>query len=428
MLLVNRKNINGETLLSKVGFAVLILFSLILFQSKALVNIFGVLAVLLSFSYICLYDRKIIQNSPYLLLFLLPFAVGFLLSFFSTSGVAGAIAFWFRFKFLLLIIPLAVFIKTREDLHLILGAVFISAIIAVSYGIYSEQQYGAFRGFHKIGRTSDMMTVAWLTGMVYLVHSGFTTEIKTIVIKGILATVVAFFGWAILMSEIRGSWLGAGIGFISFLALLLISKNRSSIVVLGVIVCFAFSFYLTNFGGVKHHIARISQQVESIVDTESNVSNNARLHLWRTGWDFSQEQFLFGTGAKQSEGNFIKFIESQPDDYQQKYRLALQYPGDYHNSYLQILIETGIIFLVVYMLGLCYSLFVIFKNISKVSFADQKYLIASVIASFSFLITQFFHNDLYHYGSTIFYIVLFSGCFVLNKNNTAVWFPKRLEK
>jgi hypothetical protein len=76
------------------------------------------------------------------------------------------------------------------------------------------------------------------------------------------------------------------------------------------------------------------------------------------------------------------------------------------------------------MFSITYILFVIFRNIKKVQFKEQKYLMAAIITSVAFMAAQFFHSDLYSYGSTVFYLVLFSGCYVLNHNNQSVWLAK----
>lgn len=425
MLVLRNVNYDGEILLRKAGLTTVILFTLIVFQSKALINVLGALAIFLSFGYILLYDRKIFRSNPYLLLFLVPFGIGFLFAFLSTTGAMGALAFLTRFKFMLLILPLAVFVKEKQDLHLLLAAFTLSAVVAVGYGIWRGQEYSEFSGFLVIGRTADMMTVAFLSTLVYSTHSHFSLVTKATIFKCFLLLISALFGWALLMSEMRGSWLGASIGCVLLFVVLMIFHRKALIFIVAVVIVITSVVYFTNIGGVKSNISKINHQVESMVDTEDNHSNNARLHLWRTGWDFSKQQFIFGTGAKKSLNVFMEFFMQQPEDYQKKYSLATQYAGNYHNSYLQIHIETGFIFILVYTSSLLYTLFIIMKNVKKVKFNDQKYLLAAVIASVAFMITQIFHSDLYHYGSTAFYLVLFSGCYILNKNDPSVWMLKR---
>lgn len=425
MNIVENNKYNEEFILRKVGFVILALLFLIVFESKALINILAGFSLLASLIYIGFYERNILQNNRYLLVFIVPYVVGFSLSFLSYSGSESALDFLDRFKFMLLVLPLSVFVKKRKDLHILLTMFFVSAVIAICYAIYTKQPYGNFKGFYKIGRTSDMMIIACLAALVYLIMPRFVISLKNILLKLLVAFATALFAWAIIMSEMRGAWLGLMVGFISFIFLLLLLRRNALIFKLLTVLTFVLSImYFGNIGNIDNNINRINNQFKSISQTQDNYSNEARLHLWKTGWDFSKNNFIFGTGVKQSKEMFIKFFNDQSDDYQKKYHLAIRFPGDYHNSYLQVHVETGIIFLFLYMTSFLYPLFIILKNIKRVPVKDQKYLIAAITTSIAFLVTQFFHNELYSFGSTVFYLVLFSGCYILHQNNPDVWLNK----
>ncbi|TEW51991.1 O-antigen ligase family protein [Psychromonas algicola] len=425
MNFINNEKKDSQWILRKAGFIILALFFLIVFESKPLMNLLASLALLLSFFYIGFYDRKFLQSNPYLLLFIVPYVVGFLLGFLSESGVTGALAFLLRFKFMLLVIPLAVFIKERKDLHILFIMFFASASIAIAYGIYTGQPYGGFKGFHKIGRTSDMMIVVCLTALTFLMLGRFSSNIKPLLLKVLMMFIVVFSTWAVMMSEIRGAWLGLTIGSVLFLLLLLMFQRKLIALNLSILsLCVVSVIYLSDIGGIKSNINRINNQIESIVETNNNESNESRIDLWKAGWDFSKEHFVFGTGAKQSEAMFITFFYEQTPEYQKDHRFAINYPGEYHNSYMQIHVETGIIFLIIFLSSIGYLLLMLLKNINKIPFEDQKYLIATIVTSVAFMCAQVFHSDLYHYGSTIFYLLLFSGCYILNQNNPSIWFHK----
>lgn len=411
---INNSQFDGEPVLRKIGFFTLAFFFLVAFQSKPLINLLGGFSLLFSFIYIYLYNRDIFKNNPYLILFIAPYFIGIVLSFFSYSGIDSTISFLGRFKFMLLVLPLAAFVNSRKELHILLAMLFLSAIIAVGYGVYTNQPYAAFHGFHIIGRTADMMIIVCLTALVYLVQSKLTLNANSIFLKFILALMVGTFAWALIMSEMRGSWLGLGVGGIVFIAVLLFVDRRALLYMAPLLSILAISVMFQ--GNVENNVSKINSSFKSIIETQNNESNEARLHLWKTGWDFSKDHFSFGTGAKQSKEMFIEFFNAQPDAYQKKYHYAINYPGNYHNSYLQIHVEAGIVFFFFYIISLVYVLAIIFINIKKVKSADQKYLISAFVTSIAFMVTQVFHNDLYSYGSTAFYLVLFSGCYILNQS------------
>lgn len=424
MNFIKNEKYNGELLLRRIGITILAFLFLIVFESKPLINLLAGLSLFSSIIYIWVYDRKILQNNHYLFLFIVPYIVGFLLAFLSSSGTNGAIAFLDRFKFMLLVLPLATFIKNRKDLHILITMFFVSAAIAICYAIYAKQPYGDFKGFHKIGRTADMMVIASLTAFTYLVLSKFILNLRSILFNFLVALTATICTWAILMSEIRGSWLGLVIGYISFIFLLSLHRKAIIFKLLTIISIILSIMYFGNIGNIGNHLNRINNQAKSIIETQNNYSNEARLHLWKTGWDFSKDHFIFGTGAKQSKEMFIEFFDAQPDDYQNQYHIARQFPGDYHNSYIQVYIETGVVFFFFYLASFIYPLFIIFKNIKRVKVSDQKYLVAAITTSIAFLVTQIFHNELYSYGSSALYLVLFSGCYILQQNNLLTWFGR----
>jgi O-antigen ligase len=425
MLFSSDKIINHGLILSRVGFSIVALLFFVVFLSKPLMNLFSATSLLLSFFYIFLYEKDFLLKNKYLLLFIPIYLIGFLLSFLSKSDENGVFSFLGQFRFMLLILPLAVFVRKKNQLNIVLGILFLSATISIFYGIYDEQPYGLFRGFHSLGRTADMMIIVCLSALVFFVQGEFYLNKKSILIKSITVLLVAFFTWAILMSEMRGSWLGFFIGGILFLLLMLIFKRKLlALTSISLISFVIILMYTGNIGDIKNKLDRINGQIESIFETENNYSNEARLHLWVTGLDFSKEHFLFGTGTKNAEKMFKAFFHSQPEKYQQKYRYAMDNSNSFHNSYIQIIVETGIIFFTLFITSIFYIFFIIIKNMNKVKREEQKYLVAAIVTSSAFMSVQVFHNELYSYGSTPFYLLLFSACFILNENDNSIWFKK----
>lgn len=382
------------------------------FQSKALINIFLLLSLLNSIIYIIFFEKRVLIEKKYIWLFIAPYLLGFILGFLSESGAIGSIEFLQRFKFMVILLPLACFVKSKKEMIFLLAITYISALIAILYGIYKNQHYGNFHGFHSIGRTADMLVILLLSSLAYLVQSRFTFTLRSILEKTILLGAVFTFSWAIIMTEMRGAWLGMSVGlFFLILGLFILKKKILGFSLLVLIIATGVIFLKT-----YNNADTIKKQVVSISDTQENTSNKTRLDLWKTGWDFSKEQFFFGTGAKQSKDMFINFFNNQEESYQKKYKYAMNHPGDYHNSYLQIYIETGIIFFIIYISSISASLLYFIKRIQKIPFENRKYPLAAIVGSLAFLSIQFFHNELYSYGATVFYLTIFASFYVLNEN------------
>ncbi len=399
--------------LEALGVTFLSLLFITSFESKALINIFFLLSFLTSIIYIVFFDKSFFSKNKYVWLFIGPYILGFILGFLSEYGVIGSVEFLQRFKFMLLILPLACFVKSKKEMIFLLIMVYTSAFIAVFYGIYKNQPYGNFYGFHNIGRTADMLVVLLLSSLAYITQSRFTFTLRSNVEKLILLGAALTFAWAVVMTEMRGAWLGVSVGLLFLtLGLFFLKRKWLAFNMLVLIIITSMTFLKTD-----NNTDRIKNQIESVIETQSNVSNETRLHLWKTGWDFSKKQFFFGTGAKESKDMFIDFFNEQKDSYQKRYHYAMDHPGDYHNSYLQIYIETGIVFFIIYITSIAVCLLYFIKRIQKTQFEDRKYLLAAIVSSLAFLFIQFFHSELYSYGATSFYLIIFSAFYVLNESD-----------
>jgi O-antigen ligase len=414
------KKWGAEEFLEALGFTFLSLLFITSFESKALINIFFLLSFLTSIIYIVFFDKSFFSKKKYVWLFIGPYILGFILGFLSEYGAIGSVEFLQRFKFMLLILPLACFVKSKKEMIFLLIMVYTSAFIAVFYGIYKNQPYGNFYGFHNIGRTADMLVVLLLSSLAYMTQSRFTFTLRSNIEKLILLGAALTFAWAVVMTETRGAWLGVSVGLLFLtLGLFFLKRKCLAFSMLVLIIITSMTFLKTD-----NNTDRIKNQIESVIETQSNVSNETRLHLWKTGWDFSKGQFFFGTGAKKSKDMFIDFFNGQKDSYQKRYHYAMDQPGSYHNSYLQIYIETGVVFFIIYITCIIMCLLYFIKRIQKTQFEDRKYLLAAVVSSLAFLFIQFFHNELYSYGSTSFYLVIFSAFYVLNESDKLPIYPK----
>ena len=141
-----------------------------------------------------------------------------------------------------------------------------------------------------------------------------------------------------------------------------------------------------------------------------------RLHLWKTGIDFVKNYPLVGTGKREPADCFMEFFHQQPEEYQKIYFYAPQYAGNFHNSYIQIMAEAGVLTFIMYMAALFYILVSQVFRTTKVPVAERCYVMASVVVAAGFLTAQMFHGELHSYGSYTFYIVFFGGCFILNRH------------
>ncbi|MGO2356573.1 MAG: O-antigen ligase family protein [Marinomonas foliarum] len=406
------KGLGAKKGLEFLGLTFLSLLFVTSFQSKALINIFFLLSFVTSIIYITFFNRAFFRENKYVWLFIGPYILGFILGFFSENGVIGSIEFLQQFRFMIIIFPLACFVKSKKEMIFLLIMVYASAIIAIFYGIYKNQPYGGFHGFHTIGRTADMLVVLLLASLAYMIQSRFTFNLKSNIGKFILLGTAVTFAWAIIMTEMRGAWLGVFIGVCSLITGLFFLKQKWLAFSLLLLIMASSVTFLKTY----KNIDIIKNQIASISDTQNNLSNKIRLQLWKTGWDFSKEQFFFGTGVNKSNDMYTKFFDKQADSYKEKYQYIIHNMRDYHNSYLQIHVETGFVFFIIYITSIAVYLLYFIKRIQKIPFEDRKYPLSAIACSLAFLSIQFFHSELYSYGSTSFYLIIFAALYILNEN------------
>ena len=407
------KGWGAKKALEVLGFTFLSLLFVTSFQSKALINIFFFLSFVTSIIYIAFFNKAFFSEKKYVWLFIGPYILGFILGFFSENGVISSIEFLQQFRFMIIIFPLACFVKSKKEMIFLLIMVYASAFIAIFYGVYKNQPYGGFYGFHSIGRTADMLVVLLLASIAYIIQSRFTFTLRATIGKLILLGTALILVWAVIMTEMRGAWLGVFIGVCFLIIGLFFLKQKWLAFSLLLLIMTSSIAFLKTYDNID----TIKNQIASIADTQNDYSNKIRLHLWKTGWDFSKEQFIFGTGAKQASSLYKNFFDKQDDSYKEKYHYVIYHMGDYHNSYLQIHVETGVIFFIIYITSMAVCLLYFIKRIQKIPFEDRKYPLAAIVSSLAFLSIQFFHSELYSYGSTSFYLIIFAALYILNESD-----------
>ena len=312
----------GERRFIQAGYFFCCLFFIVSFLSKAALNSVGALLVLMTLVYTAIYGRrwaKDIEGVHYIVM-----AVGlgtFFALFSNDGGPVASLEFLNRVKFFVLPLILGAFVRSRKAFYGIVVCVVISAILAALYSVWQgATQYGLFHGAYKLERTAALVLCVSLALVAFLIE-GITNVPKQVSV--LFFALAFFFHIALVLSGIRGAWVGYGLG--AFVILIL---TRHRLVLSGGLVVVVSLFVLVAGGGT------VKNEVVSIFNTKTNASNTARLHLWKVGLDFSKEQFWFGTGVKGVKTQYAEFFERQPDSYQKKYFYANSFHADFHNNFI----------------------------------------------------------------------------------------------
>lgn len=392
-----------EPAMKKTGFILLILFCSAIFISKSAVNLIGALLLPLSLFYLFRYRPKNVLQHRYFLILLLPMLLGLMTTPFSDLGVKGIVPFLREYRFCFLIIPVAAFACQNKEFEIIGFVLNISALASVGY-VFARHWTGVqpdhdFTSFHTIGRHADLLFSIAIVNISGIIHYKF--EHKNLIIKTVLALNTTLLLYNILGLRIVGAW----VGFIAGIFAILFLYNKKLLVLFILIGLLAWS-YMPNF--VKNNVTKTA-------DYKNYYSSKARWQLNRSGLDFLLDRGLFfsGTGTKHAKQSYIQFMKEQPVQYQEKYSIAYHdFPGNFHNSFLQMAVEAGLLFAMAYFGAIVYLIIQMLKKKKQMPPNDQAVILGSIALLFGFFVSQLFHGGLFGYAGLVSILTLYNGIVV----------------
>lgn len=390
-----------ESRVKNAGTFLLLLFGFTIFIAKAPINIASGLLLIATLVYLCRFAAKeVFLSNRYVLILLFPLLVGFVLSFFSMAGwLKGPCSFLLRYRFLFLVLPFVLFVTRRQTLVLLFVLLNVAAFMDVAYCIVSADTSDLFNnmyGYHKFGRNSDMLFTLCLFNVNLIVGGLSLKQFRKFPGRSLLLlinTLVLLTG-VVLLGE-RGAWLGMYCGLVVFLAV----YGRK--LLLGMVVLSLFSpLFLPQVA----------------LDRLNDIySNDVRLKLFRVSVDFIiEENCLFlGTGAKNVQENFDRFVKTRSQDYQDDYHHIFEvYPGNLHSSFLQMAVEVGLVFVLAYLGAVLWIVIRLLRTMTRMNPPDRVIVMSVVSVTAGFLVSQAFHEELFRYGGLVFSLLLYSACFI----------------
>lgn len=394
-----------------IGTRLFILFSFFIFIAKPLVNITYAFLMLLALIHLVKHpSRQLWCTNRYLRILTTPFLVGFVLSFFSLAGgIKGPVEFLARYRFLLLVLPFALFVRDKKTVMSILSAMNLGALANILYCLYNSDLLRPFEqiiGIYKISRNADMMFSLFLFNATFLLikfrqkkwHEHKKAHTLIFINTVLILSIVIFIGQ-------RAAYVGLFAGL--FILFVLFSRKLLA----GLIV---LTFLSPLFAP-----AYVVNRTKSIVNP-AQQSNSERLDLLVLGADLfiEKELVIRGTGAGNIEPVLEALISTKSPAYQEAYKKTfLLYPDNFHNSYLQMTIEGGLIFFSFYFSSVCYLIFKLFKDFRKSNLNNMDIFFPCIIVtSVGFLISQVFHEEFFRYGGLVFFLLLYCGCMIETNN------------
>jgi O-antigen ligase len=236
-----------------------------------------------------------------------------------------------------------------------------------------------------------------MTVMFFIVFGFSLNDMKMsqnkITIKNIFFALVLFIVlYCLIFSYSRGGWLGFIFGSV-ILSLFLIRNNQYKYISLLIFVLILL------FIAILCSIPQLRERTFAIF----KGGDTSRIETWSIAIAMFKESPLLGKGL----GTFLKHLPSYSNIYN-------QYA---HNSYLQLLVESGVV-------GLTPFLFIIWhwltKSISFIKLNKENFIFLGIFCGLcAFIMHAFFDNQLFSVKlATLFWLLLgMSVSFIYGKNN-----------
>jgi O-antigen ligase len=360
--------------------AIIFLFGVAIFTSKTAMSLFGVSLVIWA-----LFSGVIqrIQSQKKLIFFIGLFPLGIFLNLFSIGGIKSSVHVLGAWLVVLLILP--AFLIAQEKTWFsalkwgvvtgfLLGCVkaLWSFYVDFGFSLHGIPRVSGFLDFIRWGVVLAILSLVLLNCLIYQLQ----IKSKNLEKVGTSLLLICSLIFLILVNS-RGAWLGFGVG-----ALLLGLFQKKGLLVTGVILIGATLMVFSIPSLRQRLISTFDVIVTNAGSLESADNSNAgRLQMWKVAFDFYQEYPLLGVGFNNSTEPLKKFITQQSLEYQRKYVKGEFVYHDHHSSYLNSLIQMGIIFFILFW-GFFLSILV--DVVRKKSLALRP-LVVSIVGSYLFM-------------------------------------------
>lgn len=378
---------------------------------RSLVEIMAVFYLIL-----ILKDRNYFPKKHLLLtifaLFTLVFGVSTFISVNSYLSFWGSLermgGLWSFVHYLAYFIILTSIFKTREDwLRLLKLSIFIG-VLSAFYGFGQKTNIKFFIGsgerariFGTIGNAALFAGYQIVTLFLALALA-FSSWIKP-KLKGYLYTAALINTIAVLMTAVRGSILGVGVGFLLFAFLYMISSRSRTAkkVLLGLVglavifVGFAFAFKNSNFVKSSGYLSRLTDF------SFQTLTVQTRFWAWRAGiegWVETPKTILFGWGPENFNVPFSKHFNP-------KFFRGIGSETLFdraHNQFVETLVTTGALAFLLYAALFVVACRLLWKRLIKTG--SER---AIGIGLISLIVAYMIHNS-FIFDTSANYLVFFT--------------------
>ena len=387
------ENLNKE---KKIIFSITLLYILSLFISKFGISLFGGILAIYSIYYFFKNDKPKDFILPFFILIL-----GLILQCFSLGGFKSFIIFSYK-NYFLLILPLVPIllkdIKENYIVNTVASSLFIG-ILKSFYNFYKDYNL-QYSSSIRVDSFFDIMRWGIILVMGLLIILPYLNK------KRIFLWIVFFLGIiSLALNNSRGPILSLILGIIIFIIL----KKKIKLGI-GIIVVLISAFFILKSTNILN---QFSDRMESINNTKSG-GNAARIFMWKKGMSFMTDSlkenkkiFFFGTGINNRKKIFEKYLIENTDykELNDDVKVGVSF-DDSHNAYINMFVQTGFIFTIIYYIMLSYYTIIIFINYFKYK---HNYTLSSLLPLIAFYFCGIFYGYSFTYETFTFFFILGIG-------------------
>lgn len=380
----------------KIIFSIIFLYILSLFISKFGISLFGGILAIYSIYYFFKNNKSKDFILPFFILIL-----GLILQCFSLGGFKSFIIFSYK-NYFLLILPLVPIllkdIKENYIVNTVASSLFIG-ILKSFYNFYKDYNL-QYSSSIRVDSFFDIMRWGIILVMGLLIILPYLNK------KRIFLWIVFFLGIiSLALNNSRGPILSLILGIIIFI--ILKKKIKLGIGILVVLISAFFILKSTNI------LNQFSDRMESINNTKSG-GNAARIFMWKKGMSFMTDSlkenkkiFFFGTGINNRKKIFEKYLIENTDykELNDDVKVGVSF-DDSHNSYINMFVQTGFIFTIIYYIMLLYYTIMVFINYFKYKHSST---LSSFLAVIAFYFCGIFYGYSFTYETFTFFFILGIG-------------------
>jgi O-antigen ligase len=179
------------------------------------------------------------------------------------------------------------------------------------------------------------------TGIILIFYHLYKTRYNWLKVLFLLATIPLIY--AIIRAQSRGVWIGLPAALL--VSLLLTTRNlqliRKIVVVITVLIGIIASAY---YAGIIDEA--VTKRYKTISSRGTSITTEGRADIWKVGLEMIKDTFPLGVGFKNYKAVFHKYAPNT-NVYMEAYKV--QKGRDPHNTFLGVLVETGLVGFILFM-------------------------------------------------------------------------------